>query len=60
MLRLTDTRGVRVCPAAFQASRIFPDLAGLLDVQRLAGLVIHQRRALQVHPDLAGPFGRGA
>src|SRR5580704_8562418 len=38
----------------------FPDLACLLGGERLAGLVIDQRRALQIHPDLAGPFGGGA
>ena len=35
------------------------DLLGLLDVERLSALVEFERRALQVHAELAGPFGRG-
>src|SRR6185503_14642134 len=34
------------------------DLLSLLDVQRLAGLVFFQSRALQVHAELRGPPGR--
>ena len=49
MLRLTETRGVRAWPASFQACAIGPDLLGLLDVERLAALVVLERRALQVH-----------
>ena len=57
MLRLTETRGSRSWPAAFQASRIRLDLLALLDVERLAGLVELQRRALQVHAELGRPHG---
>ena len=34
------------------------DLLALLNVQRLAGLVILERRALKIHAQLRGPFGR--
>jgi hypothetical protein len=44
MLRLTETRGSRVCPR-LPGLAIEPDLLGLLDVERLAALVDLQRRA---------------
>src|SRR5258705_1430150 len=34
------------------------DLLALLDVQRLAGLIIFERRTLEIHAALRGPFGR--
>src|SRR5690606_27948019 len=52
-----DARRPRV--AGFGPCRpIGPDLLSLLDVERLATLVEHQRRALKVHAELGCPLRR--
>ena len=56
-LRLTETRGSRVCPASAHASRKSVDLLGLELVERHAGVLEQERRAHQVHALLAGPDG---
>ena len=59
MLRHTETRGVRVCPASFHAWRMAADLRRLLHVQWLARFVELEGRTLEVHPQLRRPDGGG-
>jgi hypothetical protein len=58
MLRLTDTRGVRRMSRLLPRLAVRLDLLSLLDVQRLAALVVFQRRALKVHAEFRRPARR--
>ncbi len=58
MLRLTDARGVRRCPAVLPRLAIRLDLFALLDVQRLPALIVLQRRTLKVHAESCRPACR--
>src|SRR4051794_25590896 len=58
MLRLTDTRGLAGVAGLFPGCAIVTDLRGLLHMEGFAGLVVLQRRALQVHAVLGGPHRR--
>src|SRR3981081_4306393 len=62
MLRLTETRGSRAQPPPLaRMSRLLPsraigaDLRRLLHMEGLAGFVVLECRALQVHPELCRP-----
>ena len=46
-------------PGLFPRGAEGPDLRGLLDVERLSGLVVFEGRALQVHPEFCRPDRRG-
>ena len=46
-------------PSLLPCSAEGSDLLGLLDVERLSGLIGFEGRALQVHPELGRPDGGG-